>query len=74
MAEGYAWPALAVGCRLSLPGVSSWVQALPARQRRQEFSGESRKIEEIGDLNYGPQFRVLFGGSKWLSALQTGSR
>ena len=34
-----------------LSGGSRWLSALPTRQRRQEFSGESRKTEEPGSFN-----------------------
>ena len=36
------------------------------------FSENSGKPEKLGTLIYGSQFRVLSGGSKWLSALPTG--
>ena len=36
------------------------------------FSENSGKPEKLGTPIYGPQFRVLSGGSKWLSALPTG--
>ena len=38
------------------------------------FPENSGKRKKLGTLIYGPQFRVLSGGSKWLSALPTGSR
>ena len=38
------------------------------------FSENSGKPKKLGTLIYGPQFRVLSGGSKWLSALPTGSK
>ena len=34
----------------------------------------SEKTEKLGTLIYGPQFRVLSGGSKWVSARPTGSK
>ena len=37
------------------------------------FSENSGKPKKLGTLIYGSQFRVLSGGSKWLSARPTGS-
>ena len=44
------------------------------RQRRPEFSGISGKPKKLGTPIYGPQFRVLSGGSKWVQAQPAGSR
>ena len=38
------------------------------------FPENSGKRKKLGTLIYGPQFRVLSGGSKWPLALPTGSR
>ena len=61
----------------ALPTGSKWVQAQPARptgSAGMSFSENSGKPKKLGTLIYGPQFRVLPGGSQWVSALPTGSK
>ena len=47
-------------------------QQVRAGNADRSFPENSGKPEKLGTLIYGPQFRVLSGGSKWLSALPTG--
>ncbi len=59
MAEGYAWP------RRQQVSVGT---ADPTGSVGMCFQGNPGKPEKLGTLIYGPQFRVLSGGSKWVQA------
>ena len=69
MAEGYAWPRRKLvhagsACRQQV----SVGTADPTGSAGMCFQGNPGKPEKLGTLIYGPQFRVLSGGSKWVQA------